>query len=45
MSKNKDPYYCVQEIFAFKKMKGRIRWVHTLMKYSVQIYALNFVIM
>lgn len=26
-------------------MKDRIRWVHTLMKYSVHTYALNYVIM
>jgi len=26
-------------------MKGRIRWVHTLMKYAVHTYTLNYVIM
>jgi len=26
-------------------MKGRIRWVHTLLKYAVHIYALNYLIM
>ena len=42
VSKNKGPYYCVQEIFAFKT---RNCWVHTLMKYAVHAYALDYVVM